>query len=92
MLNSSRVDLLEDRRMYYQFLNLERRTVRGGRETIDHQPGGHDDIANVTAGVMCDLIGKHDPTIVDMGVLAKSASIRAPHTVPLGTPHHPVWG
>jgi hypothetical protein len=30
---------------------LERRTARGGRDTIDHAPGGHDDLANVVAGV-----------------------------------------
>ena len=36
--------------MRRQFLALERRTTRGGRDSIDHPPGGHDDIANAVAG------------------------------------------
>jgi len=34
---------------------LERRTSRGGRDTIDHAPGNHDDIANAVAGVLVGL-------------------------------------
>jgi hypothetical protein len=30
---------------------LKRRTSRGGRDSIDHAPGGHDDLANSVAGV-----------------------------------------
>ena len=32
-------------------MGLERRTSRGGRDSIDHGPQGHDDLANVVAGV-----------------------------------------
>jgi hypothetical protein len=35
-----------------QFLGLERRTSRAGRDTIDHAPNSHDDVANAVAGVM----------------------------------------
>jgi hypothetical protein len=52
MLNSGRVDLLDSARMVSQFLGLERRTSRAGRETVDHAPAAHDDIANAVAGVM----------------------------------------
>jgi hypothetical protein len=31
-------------------LSWERRTSRGGRDSIDHPQGGHDDIANAVAG------------------------------------------
>ena len=50
LLNSRAVVLLDNRRMRQQFLALERRTTRGGRDSIDHPPGGHDDIANAVAG------------------------------------------
>jgi hypothetical protein len=39
-----------------QLVALERRTARGGRDTIDHPPGAHDDVANAVAGVIGRLI------------------------------------
>ena len=33
-------------------LGLERRTSRGGRDSVDHSPGGHDDVANAAAGAI----------------------------------------
>jgi hypothetical protein len=50
-INSRRVDLLDHPRLVNQLVSLERRTARGGRDSIDHAPGAHDDIANVVAGV-----------------------------------------
>jgi len=52
MLNSGRVDLLDNAGSIVQFLGLERRTSRAGRDTIDHAPNAHDDVANAIAGVM----------------------------------------
>jgi hypothetical protein len=46
------VDLLEDARLFAQIVGLERRTARGGRDSIDHAPGAHDDVANAVAGVV----------------------------------------
>jgi len=51
-LNSGRVELPPDDRLVNQLIGLERRTARGGRDSIDHAPGGHDDRANVIAGVV----------------------------------------
>ena len=51
-LNSGRVELPPDDRLVAQFVSLERRTARGGRESIDHPPGGHDDRANAVAGLI----------------------------------------
>jgi hypothetical protein len=31
---------------------LERRTARSGRDSIDHPPGGRDDVANAVAGAL----------------------------------------
>jgi len=50
--NSERVELPPDDRMQRQLLDLERRTSRGGRDTIDHPPQGHDDRANAVAGLV----------------------------------------
>lgn len=75
LLNASRVSLLDERRMFNQFLALERRTTRGGHETIDHPKKAHDDLANVVAGVMVMLLGRRDVTRVDPGVLLRSAQI-----------------
>ena len=51
-LNSGRVELPPDERLVNQLIGLERRTARGGRDSIDHAPGGHDDRANVIAGLV----------------------------------------
>jgi hypothetical protein len=57
LINSARIDLLDDPRLISQLCGLERRTARGGRDSIDHPPGSHDDVANAVAGAasMCAL-------------------------------------
>ncbi len=52
VFNSGQVELPPEERLITQFASLERRTARGGRDSIDHAPGGHDDRANVVAGLM----------------------------------------
>jgi hypothetical protein len=52
LLNSGRVDLLDNPTLITQLCSLERRTARGGRDSIDHAPGGHDDVANAVAGAL----------------------------------------
>jgi hypothetical protein len=52
LLTSSRVELLDVPRLQSQLLALERRTSRGGRDSIDHPPGGYDDLANAVAGAV----------------------------------------
>jgi len=51
-VNAARVELLEHHRLETQLVGLERRVSRGGRETIEHAPGGHDDVANAAAGAL----------------------------------------
>ena len=51
LLNSGRVELLDHKRLVAQLCSLERRTTRGGKDSIDHPPGSFDDIANCVAGV-----------------------------------------
>ncbi len=49
-LNAKRVRLLDNARLTNQFAGLERRTTRGGRDSVDHSPGAKDDVANAVAG------------------------------------------
>jgi hypothetical protein len=49
LVNSGGIDLLDNDRMLHQFVSLERRTSRGGRDSIDHPRGLHDDVANAIA-------------------------------------------
>jgi hypothetical protein len=51
-LNSGQVELLDLPRLRAQLGGLERRTARGGRDTIDHAPHTHDDLVNAVAGAL----------------------------------------
>lgn len=69
-LNSGVVDLLDSRPLVTQLVGLERRVARGGRESIDHAPGGHDDLANAAAGALVALLQpKADPVSKTVAVL-----------------------
>ncbi len=52
LLNSARVELLDVPRLRAQLAGLERRTARGGKDTIDHGPNMHDDLINAAAGAV----------------------------------------
>jgi hypothetical protein len=51
LVNSRKIDLLDHPRLINQLCGLERRTARGGRDSIDHALGGHDDCCNAVAGL-----------------------------------------
>ena len=57
-LNSSNVALLDHPRLVSQLGSLERRTARGGRDSVDHPPRGRDDVANVAAGLVAGLLAR----------------------------------
>jgi hypothetical protein len=50
LLNSGRITLPRHDRLIAQIVGLERRVSRAGKDSIDHAPGSHDDIANAVAG------------------------------------------
>ena len=52
LINSGKVELLDHARLIAQLLSLERKTTRGGRDSIDHPLGCQDDLANVAAGAL----------------------------------------
>jgi hypothetical protein len=51
-LNSGKAELLDLPRLVGQLMRLERRTGRSGKDSIDHPPGAHDDLANAAAGAL----------------------------------------
>jgi hypothetical protein len=55
-LNSGRIRLLDVPALRAQLLSLERRTSRGGRDSIDHPPRGRDDVANAAAGALVEAL------------------------------------
>ncbi|THD65335.1 MAG: hypothetical protein E7813_15345 [Bradyrhizobium sp.] len=52
LILSARVHLIDHPKMIAQLCALERRTARGGRDSIDHPPNGFDDIINAVAGAV----------------------------------------
>jgi hypothetical protein len=56
LINSHQVHLLDHQKTINQLCGLERKTARSGRDSIDHPPGGHDDLANAVAGLAVSLI------------------------------------
>lgn len=52
LINSGKVELLDNARMIAQLCGLERRVSRAGKDSIDHGPAAHDDLINATAAVL----------------------------------------
>jgi hypothetical protein len=59
-LNGKTIKLLDHPRSVNQIASLERRTARGGRDSIDHPPQAHDDVANAIAGLAFVVINRHE--------------------------------
>jgi len=57
LLNSGNITLPRHDRLIAQIVGLERRVSRAGRDSIDHAPGAHDDIANAVSGVVAIASG-----------------------------------
>ena len=52
LINSGSCELLDNKRLGVQLNSLERRTRSGGKDSIDHLAGLHDDLANAAAGAL----------------------------------------
>jgi hypothetical protein len=63
LIMGGRAELLDSERLTRQLLGLERRTARGGRDSIDHGPGAHDDLANAAAGALVAAHGRAQQTV-----------------------------
>ena len=83
LLNARRVELLDSPRLGAQLVTLERRTARSGRDSIDHTPGGHDDLANAVAGVLVGLDLDRRPALVQASSLTVDGSgVEMPRYLP----------
>jgi hypothetical protein len=49
------IDLVDLPRLTVELMQLERRTARSGKDSVDHAPAGHDDYANAACGVLALL-------------------------------------
>jgi hypothetical protein len=70
LLNARRCSLLDHPRLVAQLCGLERRVSRGGRDSIDHAPSGHDDMANAVAGALL-LANTHRPMRINPEALRR---------------------
>jgi len=59
LIMSGTCELLDHARLMKQLGGLERRTARGGKDSIDHAPRQHDDVANAAAGAL--VLAAHKP-------------------------------
>jgi hypothetical protein len=67
-LNSRMIRLVDNPRLVNQIAALERRTARGGKDSIDHSPGAHDDLANVVAGLAHCAVNRHAVTVTELRI------------------------
>jgi hypothetical protein len=52
LLNSGKLELLDNARLTQQLCGLQRKTGSSGRDIIDHSVGQHDDVCNAAAGAL----------------------------------------
>jgi hypothetical protein len=84
LANSKRVELLDHPRMAAQFVGLERRTARSGKDSIAEPPGAHDDICNSVAGVLVGLdLDRRVPLIRSDDMLANGQAVALPRVCDL---------
>jgi hypothetical protein len=76
LLNAGRVELLDHARLRRQLLELDRRTGRGGKDSVDHQAGGHDDLANVAAGAL--VLAVDGASVGHPGLVGGQRTMRVP--------------
>jgi hypothetical protein len=62
--NGGQVSILDNKELVTQLRLLERKTASSGKDTIDHGPGGHDDLANSTAGLIAILQADQEPAFL----------------------------
>jgi hypothetical protein len=76
LFTAGRVRLPDSPRLVHQLISLERRASRSsGHDTVDHPPGGHDDLANAACGCLVALAGRPAPLILSPRQLARVAAM-----------------
>ncbi|HKN77115.1 MAG TPA: hypothetical protein VJW94_18200 [Candidatus Acidoferrum sp.] len=84
LLTAGRAELLDHPKLIAQFCSLERRTGRSGRDSVDHPPHSHDDLANVVAGglVQAAPTTSHVLGVVEYGKAVQSGAYPMPAPPP----------
>ncbi|MFZ0694688.1 MAG: terminase [Alphaproteobacteria bacterium] len=67
------VRLIDNPRLVAQFAALERRQFSGGKDKVDHGPGGHDDLCNAAAGALVLAAGESGPLKITAEILRRAA-------------------
>lgn len=87
-VNAGKVEILDVDRLVAQLASLERRTARGGKDSVDHPPMAHDDMANAVAGVVALTSRRGRPVELWGGPRAAHSALDAgfrPLNEPLGS-------
>jgi len=79
LINSRRVELLDHQKMINQFIGLERRTGRSGRDMINHIANFHDDIANAVAGALVNCVNSGRQLNITAATLARARQPAMPN-------------
>ena len=77
LFSSGRVRLIENKTLVNQLASLERRTMPGGKDRIDHPDRGHDDAANAACGVLANVSIDRRPALVQLSDLAAPSHLVA---------------
>jgi hypothetical protein len=69
LFSQGALSLLDIQPLTLELMQLERRTARSGKDSIDHPPGGRDDLANACCGniTLCSQQGRHQVQMYDTG-------------------------
>ena len=62
---AGQVQLLDNKRLVQELAGLERRTVMGGRDRVDHAQNSHDDLANSACGALVETRSARQPMRID---------------------------
>jgi hypothetical protein len=65
LFTTGAVSLLDTQPLTLELMQLERRTSRSGRDSVDHPPQGHDDLANSCCGALV-LVAQRDRNALHM--------------------------
>jgi hypothetical protein len=69
------IELLDNKQLVNQLCALDRRTSRSGRDSVDHGPGGHDDLANAVAGALQPSVQVKGRTVIRAGVFGEGGVV-----------------
>jgi hypothetical protein len=85
-MNKNLVELLDNKRMKDQIINLQKYLKPGGMVKIDHVSGAHDDVINVVAGAVVLAVLAEDEKPIPMSIYREAARPLEPDRSESGEP------